>query len=466
MDLNSERSIETIVRRFEKMLKTNEVLYFDSEDFIRIIEYYLDSGQQQKTIQAINIGSNQHPYSYDIKILGIEFYVGENKLNKAIALLEELEGVSEVAEDYHVQKAAILSKQNKHLEAIEELNKALACTSFPETMYYQMAMEYLFLDNFLMAKDFFIKSLNSDNQDVGALYNVIYCFESLDDHQGAIYFLGDFIDKNPYNEIAWHQLGKQYMALDKFEEAVAAFDFAIISDDSFVGAYIEMGKALEKLGQLNRAIEQYQSSLEIEDPTAFALLRIGACHQELGNDLLALKFYKKAVHEDPLFEKGWIAIVDYFMAQKAYVKALYYLKKALQIDNTNIVLWKKMAHCNNALSFFEEADLAYKELIDLGCHEYQIWLEWVETLRAMGETKRAIEVLHKALLSFPKSSEIQYLLSGLYYQSKQHLKGILYLKNAYKLNPKQFAHYSSAFPIMSESNFQLKSAKDTTSKLD
>ena len=36
-----------------------------------------------------------------------------------------------------------------------------------------------------------------------------------------------------------------------YEEALSAFDFAIICDDSFVGAYIEMAKILEKYGDIS-----------------------------------------------------------------------------------------------------------------------------------------------------------------------------------------------------------------------
>ena len=33
------------IPRFEQMLKTNEVYYFDAEDFECIIQYYIDSGE-------------------------------------------------------------------------------------------------------------------------------------------------------------------------------------------------------------------------------------------------------------------------------------------------------------------------------------------------------------------------------------------------------------------------------------
>lgn len=114
-----------------------------------------------------------------------------------------------------------------------------------------------------------------------------------------------------------------------YNEAINAFDFAIISDDTFVGAYFEKGKILERLKRYNEAIENYEFTIEIEDPSAFAYLRIGKCHEKLGNTELAKLNYYKTVHEDPLLDKGWLAITNFYMKQKDYLKAKEYITKLL-----------------------------------------------------------------------------------------------------------------------------------------
>ena len=71
------------------------------------------------------------------------------------------------------------------------------------------------------------------------------------------------------------------MHLKDYKKALAAFDFAIISDDTFVGAYLEKGKVLEKIKRYDEAIENYKITLKLDDPTSFALLRIGNCYEKL-----------------------------------------------------------------------------------------------------------------------------------------------------------------------------------------
>ena len=49
--------------RFEKMLKTNRILFFDSNEFENIISYYLENGKINLAKKAIKLGLEQHPDS-------------------------------------------------------------------------------------------------------------------------------------------------------------------------------------------------------------------------------------------------------------------------------------------------------------------------------------------------------------------------------------------------------------------
>src|SRR5699024_11678128 len=155
-----------------------------------------------------------------------------------------------------------------------------------------------------------------------ALHNIVYCFDILEQHQEAIDFLLEYIEIRPYNEVAWQNIGKQYYTLKKYEEALEAYDFAIISDDAFVGAYLEKGKVLERLGFYEKAIECYVLTLRLEDPSTFALLRAGKCYEKLGHFKLAKKFYNQCIDQDSLLDKGWLAIVRLYKRQKKYKPAL------------------------------------------------------------------------------------------------------------------------------------------------
>ncbi|GAA4231700.1 tetratricopeptide repeat protein [Postechiella marina] len=442
--------------KFESMLKTNHILFFDSEEFENIIHHYLNQGKIALAKKAIRLGLDQHPTSTNLKLFKVEVFVFEDNLIEADTLLNELYILDPMNEEIHIQKANILSKKDKHEKAIEVLKKALELTDDVVDLYSLIGMEYLFLDQFENAKEFFIKCLEVDLEDYSALYNIIYCFDFLDQNEEAIEYLNIFLDKNPYSEVAWHQLGKQYLTIKKYKKALAAFDFAIISDDTFIGAYLERGKVLEKLKRYNEAIESYNLTLSLDDPTSYALLHIGKCYEKLGNSDLAVQYYYKTVHEDPLLDKGWIAITKFYNKQKNYPKALYYINKAINIDTENVVYWKLYAQINQRLKYYEEAERGYKKTLELGNYELNTWVSRGDLLIKLGELQAAVYNYEQAMDFYPESAEIEYRLAGLYFTLNEASKGSYHLKNGIKINNEYSFIIDELFPDIIK-NFKVKS---------
>lgn len=446
MALDSNEYPDKSISKFESMLKTDDVYFFDAEDFEEIIHYYLNNGKISLGKKAIQIGLEQHPNSLELKLLRVEVLTFEDKYEAAEMLLDEIQNIDAHNEEVYIQRANIQSKQDNHQEAVNLLLEALHLTDDGFDIYSLLGMEYLFMDNYEQAKRSFMKCVDFDDSDYSSLYNVVYCFEFLEDYDGAVHYLNDYLERNPYCEVAWHQLGKMYYAMDMFQEALAAYDFAIISDDAFIGAYFEKGKVLEKLGRYNEAVENYETTITIEDPTSHAYLRIGKCHEKLGNTDLAKYYYYNTVHEDPLLDKGWLAITDFYHGQKDYEKALYYINKAINIDGENPLYWKKAGKIYFALENFDEADFAYKQSVDLGNYELDTWLNWANVLKKVGDLNSTAQVLVQGLEFYPESAELLYKLAGVHLKNNEISKAKEKLAQAMQIDIEKFQLFDEEFP--------------------
>ncbi|MFM9989690.1 tetratricopeptide repeat protein [Flavobacterium sp.] len=451
MHLSQEEDDHNLsLSKFESMLKTNKVLFFDSEEFEDIILHYLDIGKPALAKKALKLALEQHPKSTGLKLVQVEMLVYDDKLDIAEKMLNELYAIEPTNEEIYIQKANICSKRDNHEKAVEYLKIALKYTDDFADVYNLIGMEYLFLDNLELAKENFILCLEEDPEEQSSLYNVVYCFEFLDQNQEAIEYITKYIDTNPYSEIAWHQLGRLNYGLKQYEAALVAFDYATLIDDEFLGAFMEKAKALERLKRYEEAIENYNETIKLDDPTSYALLRIGKCYEKLGNEIEAIKFYNQTVHEDPLLDKGWIAITDFYFRKKNYPKALYYVNKAIQIDGENKLYWKRFAAINKALNLFEEAEYGYRKAVEYGDYQLETWLFWTDILQFLGEFEACIQTLLQACEHFPEEFEIEYRLAGLYFMLNENEKGIFHLSNGLRQNFKKRDLIEKLFPVVWE----------------
>ncbi len=436
--------------RFESMLKTNDVYFFDATEFEEIVQHYLNIGKHTLAKKAIQLGLDQHPHSIALKLLKVEVFIFEDNFEDAVKLINEIEAVEPHNDELFFQKAVILSKYKKHQEAIDVLKQSLDYVEDPVDVWAMIGMEYLYLDDFDNARMNFAKCIDVDFEDYSSLYNIVYCYEMQEDFEQSIKFLRKYIDKNPYSEVAWHQLGKQYFELEDYENALKAFDYAVIIDETFIGGYLEKAKSLEQLGHFEKAIENYLITLELDDPTAFAYVRIGECHEKLEAPGTAIEFYKKAVYEDPLLDKAWLLLTNLYCEAENYNKASYYITKALQIDDSNIMYWRKYAEINIKLNFFDETVKAYQKCIDLGDIDIEVYIAQTDVLIYLGEFKNALKVLIKAKNTYKEFAELEYRLFGLFMIEGKEQYAFIHLKNALSIDCEGLSVIEDLFPSVSE----------------
>ena len=420
--------------KFESMLKTNNIFFFDLVEFEEIIIHYLDAGKLSLAKKAVKLGLEQHPQSVDLKLLQVEIYIFENELDKAFSLLRKLERIEPSNDEIFIQKATINSKTGKHKEAIINLEKALTFTDDKVDVWSLIGMEYLYLDNFEKARLSFEKCIEVDFEDYSALYNIVYCYDMEQKHAQAIVYLNNYININPYCEVAWHQLGRQYFILKMYEEALNSFDYAVLIDEFFIGGYLEKAKTLEELGRYQEAIDNYLITLELDDPTAFAYVRIGECYERIHKFDAAISYYKKAVHEDPLLDKAWMLLTNLYFNDGNYQKASYYISKALKIDEQNALYWRKYAEIKLKLSFFEEAVVGFENCLDLSDDALEVYIGLTDVLSFLGEFQDAISVLLRAQKTYKKIAEIEYRLTGLFFVLNKEKYGFHHLITGMKLD--------------------------------
>ena len=197
---------------------------------------------------------------------------------------------------------------------------------------------------------------------------------------------------------------------------------------------MEKAKTLEELGEYQEAIDNYLITIELDDPTAFAYVRVGECYEQLQNYEVAISYYKKAVHEDPLLDRAWILLTNLYFNDQNYEKASYFITKALKIDENNPIYWKRYSEIKLKLNFFEEAVNGLENCLDLGDEELENYIALADVLSFLGEYDKAITVIFKAQKKYKNFAEIEYRLSGLFFILNKAKYGLNHLIVAMQLD--------------------------------
>ena len=454
MNDNFQDFFSDSIIKFESMINSNKFLFFDTEEFESIIIYYLESGNSSMANKAIKMAIEQYPKNTSILLLKVEALIFENNIEEAEKIIDSLYEIDRNNSEIIIQKSRILSKRKKHSKSINLLKKISKDCEFYSDALVMIGKEYLFIDNFENAKEKFKEYIKNHQLDYAVLNNLLYCFDALGNTDNTINYLNDFLEENPYCEVAWHQLGKQYLKKELFKEALTAFDFAIISDDSFVGAYLEMGKVLEKLNKINQAIEQYEIVTKIDEPNPFALYRIACCHNKLGNIELAISYYNKTVEEDPIHDSAWMSLATSYYKQKDYLEAKNHLIKAIEIDSVNIKYWELYCKINLDLNNNEEVEISFKEILSLGNLSLSTLIFLTKTLIQIPLNESLSNQFLIKIDALPNSllSEKKYISYVILHNYNQIIKANFNLKEAYFHNPAIYDYFKDIFPTIPQLN--------------
>ena len=83
---NNHLDIES-VNKFESMLKTNSLLFFDSNEFEEITMYYIDMGNISLAKKANDLSLSQYPDSVSLNLITTEILLLENDLKRAYCVV-------------------------------------------------------------------------------------------------------------------------------------------------------------------------------------------------------------------------------------------------------------------------------------------------------------------------------------------------------------------------------------------
>lgn len=209
---------------------------------------------------------------------------------------------------------------------------------------------------------------------------------------------------------AWYLKGMALHGQNKYDEAIAAYDKAVMSykrpppicdkafkalnkfsetDEWHKGAWYKKGLALCMLGRYDEAIYAYNQAIKIKSKDAYALHSKGLALRKLDRSAEADESLKSARNE-------WNSEgMDLFLL-KRYADAIKFYDKALEIDPKFLCAWVNKGTAFYKMGWDGEAIVAFNHAIEIRPQDSHAWNGKGMVLKKIGKKAEARDALSKA----------------------------------------------------------------------
>jgi len=436
MNDNFEERNEVLdtVRRFERMVASNEPVFFDLADFENIIDHYTTNTLYDKALQACEAAITQYPFSTELLIDRSQVLAMKGEYRAAADQIEAVALLDPDNPDVAVTRGIIATQKGSFPEAVAFFLSAIENAPERDDIYFNLGLAYQSWQKYKSAAKYYKQSLrlNADN-DV-AIQELLYCLEVSERLEANIGFFLRFTDDDPYSAIAWYNLGQAYFRLNDFEKAISAFEYAILIDGKFYDAHGFLASVYVSQEKYREAIGEFQLSYADDEPTAEALCNIGECYEKLDDWGQARRYYQRSIDLNPEMDEAWFGIGIILNAQERWLEAGHFFRKAVALYDESLEYWLALAAAEYQVGNVVSSLEAYDRATQVAPDSKDAWLNWSIILYEQGNFEGAIDLMRNAVEVQPAEAELHYRLCAYLLAAGRYREAYDTLENALVLN--------------------------------
>ncbi len=441
-------NINQLIEKFEEMTAVGAQYYFDVEEFEELIDFYLIESNLETVQLLVDLGKGQHPDSVSIQLKEAESLVYNEKAKEALKIIDSVSLYEDSNPEHYFSKASIYSMADQKEKAIEILQNLVQISSPDDLVDAKMALgkEYQEIGDYSESINLYLEIISSDSSNEDAIMELTLSCELSLQYDLAIKHLDDYINNNPYSHFAWFLLGNLYMTMENYSEAIKAYDYSTLINDSFSEAFFNLGNAYMKVENFEEAIASYKSSIHPEfiDPITYNF--IGHCYIVLEKNEEAITYFQKAIDHSPEYADGWLGFAVAYSNMDNSQEGLLYIEKALKLNPNNMYYHYFHADLLVNLGDYESAEPIYESVYHSEMENTGIFGDYAEALVFNGKGKEAFEVLRAGISKYPEESQLYFKYAAVLIHFKQIMdaESILYI--ALEMNPSYKDQFLSICP--------------------
>ena len=301
-------------------------------------------------------------------------------------------------------RGRVYVRMARYDEAAGDFKKAIDLD--PQSEYYaNLGLVYLTTGEWKSGAEAYTEAIERESRNADLYIRRAQCYDALDQNVLAVsdYTQAIELDPDGMDAAIYNNRGTDYFNLGEYEQAIVDYNHALaLGPDDEVLVYRNRAEAFRRLGDMEHAVE----------------------------DMLFL------IDQDPESEESMQyrhAIASYYLQEKRYEEAIGQMKILSEADPEDIGLLQQLADCSYILEDYEQAIQYYTALIKQKADSVS-YGNRADCYLKIGETKKALKDLNKAIKLDPEYGWAYYMRAQIYLEKGEYEKAEADLSKAQSLS--------------------------------
>ena len=168
---------------------------------------------------------------------------------------------------------------------------------------YEAALQAMKNHNYEMAIDLFQRVLKADPQHKGVRNNLSYCYRSTSQYRKAADISTQQIEANPYDEVAYIELGLADEGMQRWDDAIVQFKKQAEVNPLDPHAHANLGFLYVRMKRYAEAVPELEKAVSIQPKNPEPLAALGEAYIATGQEQKGMDSFDKAVTLAP---RAWM----------------------------------------------------------------------------------------------------------------------------------------------------------------
>ncbi|MBS1730362.1 MAG: tetratricopeptide repeat protein [Bacteroidetes bacterium] len=444
------QELTELLKQYELLLSGRQPAFLEEESFEKIINYFDENDEFPRALEAAENGLLYFPYSILLLLKKADLLIAMNQYHEALDVLNHQALFSSYNINVYILKTDALLALDEQETAIDLLLEAIHVFEGEEKIELLFELSDVYDDYELFDKVFDCLQLvlEQEPSNEEALYKICFWTDFTGRNEESIRIHRDIIEDQPYNELAWFNLGTAYQGLKLYEKAIDAYLYAIAIDEKFDSAYRNLGDAYMRIRNFREAIQSLEKMLELSRPEEVIYEAIGHCYHKLKNFAQARFNYRKASHINPENHKLFYKIALTYIHEKNWQQAMKPLETALRMFPSSMVYHMALGECFLAMGKNKDAIHYFSIVVHKSPRKVSGWESLIHCLYQSGFLDEAKDQCLVALAATGQKASIYYLYSAVLFASGKPKMALQQLETAIILSPKGLRKFIDLNPVI------------------